>query len=45
MLKQSDYINEWLFWDIADTIGIPKNILLDGKELQMRALNSIKTEY
>ena len=43
MLKQSDYTNEWLFWDIADTIGIPKDVLLDGKEIQMKALNSIKT--
>ena len=44
ILKQSDYINEWLFWDIADTIGIPKDVLLDGKEIQMKALNSIKTQ-
>ena len=44
ILKQSDYTNEWLFWDIADTIGIPKDIFLDGKEIQMKALNSIKTQ-
>lgn len=44
ILKQSDYTNEWLFWYIADTIGIPKNILLDGKEIQIKALNSIKTQ-
>ena len=44
ILKQSDYINEWLFWDIADTIGIPKNTLLDGKDLQIKALNSIKNQ-
>ena len=44
ILKQSDYINEWLFCDIADTIGIPKNTLLDGKDLQIKALNSIKNQ-
>ena len=44
ILKQSDYTNEWLFWYIADTIGIPKNILLDGKEIQIKALNSIKAQ-
>lgn len=44
ILKQSDYTNEWLFWDIADAIGIPKDVLLDGKEIQMKALNSIKTQ-
>ena len=42
ILKQSNYSNEWLIYDIADNLEISKDELLNGKNLQMSILNSLK---
>lgn len=41
VVKQSNCRNEWLIYDIADAIGISRDELLNGKEFQIKALNSI----
>lgn len=41
MIRQSKYNNEWLIFDIADQIGIEKDELLNGKELQIETLDTI----
>lgn len=42
IVRQSECIDEWLIFDISDAIGIPKEILLDGKDMQKKALSSIE---
>ncbi len=42
IVKQSKCTNEWLIFDIANAIGISQEILLNGKDIQKKALNSIK---
>lgn len=44
IVKQSNYTNEWLIYDIANAIGIPQNELLNGKHLQMKVLTSLSTQ-
>lgn len=41
IVKQSNCSNEWLIFDIANAIGISEDELLNGKQIQMKALNSI----
>ncbi len=45
MLYSSNYINAWLIFDIADFLGLDRNQLLTGKELQLSVLEDIKNEY
>lgn len=42
MLYTSKYMNVWLVYDIADTLGLNREELLSGKSLQMKVLNNIK---
>ncbi len=42
IVKQSKCTNEWLIFDIANAIGISEEILLNGKDIQKKALASIK---
>ena len=43
IVKQSECTNEWLIFDIANAIGISQEMLLNGKDIQKNALNSIKS--
>ena len=42
IVRQSECINEWLIFDIAKAIGVSNEILLSKKDIQKKALNSIK---
>ena len=42
IVKQSACIDEWLIFDIANAIGISQEVLLYGKDIQKKALDSIK---
>ncbi len=42
IVKQSRYRYESLIFDIANALGIPQEKLLQGKDMQKKALNSIK---
>lgn len=42
IVKQSENYDEWLIFDIANTMGINPETLLYGKDMQYKALNSIK---
>ena len=42
IIKQSRCSEQWLIYDIANAIGIPKETLLNTKEIQLKALNNIK---
>ena len=44
IVKQSNCSNEWLIYDIANSIGIPQDELLNGKHLQMKVLTSLSTQ-
>lgn len=44
IIKQSNCRNEWLIYDISNAIGIPQNELLNGKQIQMKALNSLSSQ-
>lgn len=44
IVKQSNCSNEWLVYDIANSIGIPQDELLNGKQLQMKVLASLATQ-
>ena len=44
LLYQSNYSHEWIIYHIADNIGVDKDDLLDSKEIQLEAINSIKSE-
>ena len=44
IVKQSNCSNEWLVYDIANSIGIPQDELLNGKQLQMKVLASLSTQ-
>lgn len=44
LLYQSNYSHEWMIYHIADNIGMNKDNLLNGKEIQLEAINSIKQE-
>jgi len=41
IVKQSNSTNEWLIFDIADAINIPRDTLLNGKEMQKDILKKI----
>ncbi|MBQ6546382.1 MAG: hypothetical protein IJL74_00045 [Bacilli bacterium] len=41
MIRQGNYTNEWLIFDIADYLGIDKDNLLSSKELQLQTLKNI----
>ena len=42
MMMQSSYSQEWLIYDIADTLGLNKDELLNSKSLQLDVINSLK---
>ncbi len=44
IIKQSNCIDEWLIYDIACALELPQEELLKGKQIQMKALNSIITK-
>lgn len=41
IVKVSDCYDEWLIYDIADAISIPRDELLTGKELQLSVIESL----
>ncbi len=41
MIRQSNYTNEWLIYDIADHLNIDKEELLNGKQIQIKVLKEI----
>lgn len=41
ILKNSNCMNEWLIYDIADAIGIPQKQLLNEKQLQIDLLRTL----
>lgn len=42
IIRQNNYINEWLIFDIAKDIGISPETLLNSKDIHTKSLNSIK---
>lgn len=42
IVKQSNCVNEWLIYDIANAIGLPQEELLNGK--QLRVLSSLSMQ-
>lgn len=44
IVKQSSCTNEWLIYDIANAIDFSPDELLNGKQLQMKVLNSLSTQ-
>lgn len=42
MIRSLNRISEWLVFDIASFLGLPKEILLYGKELQLNVLSELK---
>ena len=45
IVKQSNCMNEWLIYDIANAIGILPDDLLNGKELQIKVINSLSNKH
>ena len=43
IVNESNHSNEFLIYDIANAIGIPKDDLLNGKSIQMNTLASFST--
>ncbi len=41
MIKDSDCINEYLIYDIADALDLPREELLNGKQMQLQTLHSL----
>ena len=41
MIRQSNYTNEWLIFDIADHLNIDKEELLNGKQMQIKMIKEI----
>ena len=41
MIRQSNYTNEWLIYDIADHLNIDKEELLNGKQMQKEMIKEI----
>ena len=44
IVKGSDCTNEWLIYDIADALNLPREELLDGKQMQLEILQSLSME-
>ncbi len=44
ILRSIRCLNEWLIFDIANALGLDKNILLYSKDLQIKVLNEIINE-
>lgn len=44
IVKGSDCTNEWLIYDIADALDLPREELLDGKQMQLEILQSLSME-
>lgn len=40
IVKESDYSSEWLIYDIADALDLPRDELLNGKRMQLEILRS-----
>ena len=45
IVKQSNCMNEWLIYDIANAISILPDDLLNGKELQIKVINSLSNKH
>ena len=45
IVKQSNCMNEWLIYDIANAISILPDDLLNGKELQIKVLSSLSNKH
>ena len=45
IVRQSDYWDEYLIYDIANAIGIPQDELLNEKQIQMRVLCLLKSVH
>lgn len=45
IVKQSNCMNEWLIYDIANAISILPDDLLNGKELQIKVLSSLSNNH
>ena len=41
MIRQSNFTNEWLIFDIADSLDMDREELLNNNELQVKTLNKI----
>ena len=41
LVHQSNCTNEWLIYDIADVLDIPREELLNGKSIQLKAIKKI----
>lgn len=44
IVKASDCYNEWLIYDIADALNLPRDELLNGKKMQLEILQSLSVE-
>ena len=44
IVRQSNCRNEWLIYDIANALDVPQNELLNGKQMQMRVLESLSLQ-
>ena len=44
IVRESDYVNEWLIFDIADALDLPREELLNGKQMQLEILKSLSKE-
>ena len=44
IVKDSNSFNEWLIYDIADALDLPKDELLNGKAMQLNILQSLAKE-
>lgn len=43
IVKESACTNEWLIYDIADALDLPREELLNGKQMQLEILQSLST--
>ena len=41
MIRQSNFTNEWLIFDIADSLDMDREELLNGKNLQIKVLEEL----
>lgn len=41
IVRESEYINEWLIFDIADALDLSREELLNGKQIELEVLKSL----
>lgn len=44
IVRESDCSNEWLIYDIADALDLPRDELLNGKKMQLEILQSLSMQ-